>query len=85
MVTLLPFLGGGCVFGQGNRADTFLDKMQERFASCDADHDGYLTATETEDCMPRVAEHFAEFDADNDGKVSFDEISAYVRSRRGAS
>jgi Ca2+-binding EF-hand superfamily protein len=84
MVTLLPFLGG-CAVGQGKRMDSFLAKMQDRFASCDTDHDGYLTPTEAEDCMPRVAERFAEFDTDHDGKVSFDEISAYVRGRRGAS
>lgn len=81
----LPPLLSGCAFGQGKRVDTFLAKMQDRFASCDTDQDGYLTPTEAEDCMPRVAEHFAEIDTDGDGKVPFDEISAYVRSHRGAS
>lgn len=81
---LLPFLGG-CTFGQGKRVDAFLAKMQSRFDACDTDHDGYLTSAQAEGCMPRVAEHFAEIDADHDGKVSFDEISVYVRSRRSAS
>lgn len=81
-VMLLPLLGG-CAFGQGKQVDTFLAKMQDRFASCDTDTEpgGYLTPEEAEGCMPRVAEHFAEIDSNHDDKVSFDEISAYVRSR----
>lgn len=83
MIILVPLLDG-CTFGQGKRVDTFLARMQDRFASCDTDYDGYLTPTEADGCMPRVAEHFAEIDSNHDAKVSFDEISVHVRSRRDA-
>ena len=49
-------------------------EIQERFAKCDANHDGKLTRNEAKGCMPRIYDHFSRIDQENKGFVTVKEI-----------
>ena len=49
-------------------------EIQERFAKCDANHDGKLTRNEAKGCMPRIYDHFSRIDQENKGFVTAKEI-----------
>jgi Ca2+-binding EF-hand superfamily protein len=57
--------------------DASRDKeIAERFAKCDANHDGRLTKEEANGCMPRIYSHFSSIDSANKGYVTVAEIQA---------
>jgi len=51
-------------------------EIQERFAKCDANHDGKLTLNEAKGCMPRIYDHFSRIDSQGRGYVTVTEIQA---------
>ncbi len=51
-------------------------EIQERFATCDTNHDGKLTLNEAKGCMPRIYDHFSRIDQQNKGYVTVAEIEA---------
>lgn len=51
-------------------------EIAERFAKCDANKDGKLTADEAKGCMPRIYSHFSEIDSQSRGYVTIAEIQA---------
>jgi len=72
-----------CVSSE-SRAQKVADKVQQRFAAADLNHDGYLSRDEANQGMPRLAAHFDEIDSNHDGRLSGDEIRAYLRQRFGS-
>lgn len=58
------------------------EKLRERFAAADADHDGTLSRTEATAGMPRVAKHFDAIDTDHDGKLTLAEVAAFLKQAR---
>ena len=65
-----------------SRSERAAEKMKERFADADTDHDGLISRDEADKGMPRIAAHFGEIDANGDGKLAKDEIAAYLRDQR---
>jgi Ca2+-binding EF-hand superfamily protein len=59
------------------------EKMKERFATTDVDHDGKLTKDEATK-MPMVSKHFAAIDKDAKGYVTQDDIRAYAMQQAAA-
>ncbi|HZP65621.1 MAG TPA: EF-hand domain-containing protein [Rudaea sp.] len=59
-------------------------RLRERIAAADTDHDGYLSRDEAAKGMPKLAAHFDEIDTDHDGKLSTPEIAAYLKKLRAA-
>jgi len=59
-----------------------LDKLHDKFAAADTDHDGFLTRAEAQSGMPNIAAHFDEVDSDHDGKLSLAEVGAYFAKMR---
>ncbi|AJK48694.1 EF-hand domain-containing protein [Burkholderia plantarii] len=57
-------------------------KLEQRFAAADADHDGKLTLAEAQAGMPRLAAHFDEIDTARQGYVTLDQIEQFAASRR---
>ncbi|ALK32926.1 EF-hand domain-containing protein [Burkholderia plantarii] len=57
-------------------------KLEQRFAAADADHDGKLTLAEAQAGMPRLAAHFDEIDTAHQGYVTLDQIEQFAASRR---
>jgi hypothetical protein len=51
-------------------------EIAERFAKCDANHDGKLTREEAKGCMPRIYSHFGYIDSSNKGYLTVAEIQA---------
>ena len=51
-------------------------EIAERFAKCDANHDGKLSLAEAKGCMPRIYDHFSSIDTRNKGYVTVSEIQA---------
>jgi Ca2+-binding EF-hand superfamily protein len=51
-------------------------EIAERFAKCDANHDGKLSLAEAKGCMPRIYDHFSYIDTSNKGYVTVSEIQA---------
>ncbi|HJT99182.1 MAG TPA: EF-hand domain-containing protein [Rhodanobacteraceae bacterium] len=70
-----------CALG-ASRSERAAEKMKERFATADTDHDGLISRDEADKGMPRIAAHFGEIDANGDGKLAKDEIAAYLRDQR---
>lgn len=60
---------------QGGKAG---QKLEERFAAADKDHDGKLTKAEAEAGMPRLAKHFDEIDAQKTGSVTLEQVKQYM-------
>lgn len=56
--------------------------MLERLKAADANADGLLSRAEAA-ALPRLAERFDQLDANQDGQVSFDELHAGRRGKRG--
>lgn len=57
-------------------------KLDERFAAADKDHDGKLTKAEAEAGMPRLAKAFDKIDADHTGYVTLPQVVAYMAQMR---
>jgi Ca2+-binding EF-hand superfamily protein len=53
-------------------------KLEERFAAADTDHDGKLTKAEAQAGMPRLAKHFDEIDTQKTGSVTLDQVKQYA-------
>src|SRR5690242_19364864 len=70
--------------GSDARAQKIAQKVKDRFAAADTNHDGQLSQDEANQGMPRLAEHFAEIDTDSNGQLSTAEIVAYIQQRRGS-
>ena len=51
-------------------------EIAERFAKCDANHDGKLTKAEANGCMPRIYSHFDYIDSSKKGYLTVAEIQA---------
>ena len=51
-------------------------EIAERFAKCDANHDGKLTKAEANGCMPRIYSHFDYIDSSKKGYLTVPEIQA---------
>ena len=51
-------------------------EIAERFAKCDANHDGKLTKAEANGCMPRIYSHFDYIDFSKKGYLTVAEIQA---------
>jgi Ca2+-binding EF-hand superfamily protein len=51
-------------------------QIAERFAKCDANHDGKLTKAESNGCMPRIYSHFDYIDSSKKGYLTVAEIQA---------
>ncbi|ANI99519.1 hypothetical protein A8O14_05090 [Polynucleobacter wuianus] len=51
-------------------------EIAQRFAKCDANHDGKLTKAEAKGCMPRIYDHFSYIDSGNKGYLTVAEIQA---------
>jgi Ca2+-binding EF-hand superfamily protein len=51
-------------------------EIAERFAKCDANHDGKLTKAEANGCMPRIYSHFDYIDSSKKGYLTIAEIQA---------
>jgi len=59
------------------------ERVRERFATADADHDGRLSRTEAQS-MPFIARNFDAIDANHDGYVTKDELRDARMERRAA-
>jgi len=55
------------------------EKLREKFAAADTDHDGSLSRAEAAAGMPRLAKHFDEIDTDHDGKLTLAEVAAFLK------
>ncbi len=66
------------------RARQMAAKLQARFASADADHDGRLTRDEAKAGMPFVYKHFDEIDKAKAGSITIADIAAFARDQRAA-
>lgn len=66
------------------RARQMAAKLQERFASADANHDGRLTKDEAKAGMPFVYKHFDEIDKARAGSITMADIAAFARDQRAA-
>ncbi|MFM2029524.1 MAG: hypothetical protein RL517_715 [Pseudomonadota bacterium] len=51
-------------------------EIAQRFAKCDINKDGKLTAHEAKGCMPRVYSHFSYIDSEGRGYVTLAQIQA---------
>ena len=58
------------------------EKLREKFAAADTDHDGSLSRAEAAAGMPRLAKHFDAIDTDHDGKLTLAEIAAFLKQAR---
>jgi len=56
-------------------------KLEDRFAAADKDHDGKLTKAEAEAGMPRLAKHFDEVDTQKAGSVTLDQVKQYMAAQ----
>ncbi|MFX1681019.1 EF-hand domain-containing protein [Mitsuaria sp. CC2] len=56
-------------------------KLEDRFAAADKDHDGKLTKAEAEAGMPRLAKHFDEVDTQKTGSVTLDQVKQYAAAQ----
>ena len=56
-------------------------KLEDRFAAADTDHDGKLTKAEAQAGMPRLAKHFDEVDAQKTGSVTLDQVKQYMATQ----
>ena len=66
-----------CALSSIAHADSARDKeIAARFAKCDKNHDGKLTAEEAKGCMPRVYDHFSYIDSNGKGYVTVAQIQA---------
>lgn len=63
---------------QGGKA---AQKLEERFAAADKDHDGKLTKAEAEAGMPRLAKHFDEVDTQKTGSVTLEQVKQYMAAQ----
>jgi hypothetical protein len=63
--------------GSGNAGE----KLGQRFAQADINHDGRLSLAEAKAAMPMVAAHFDEIDTAHAGFVSADQIKTFMRAR----
>ncbi len=64
-----------------DRLKNMQDHAQERFTAADIDHDGMLTKAEAQKGMPFVAKHFDQIDTAKTGKVSFADITKFIRAK----
>jgi len=60
------------------------DKLREKFAAADTDHDGMLSRAEAAAGMPRLAKSFDAIDTDHDGRLSLAEVAAFLKQARAA-
>lgn len=51
-------------------------EIAQRFAKCDINKDGKLTAHEAKGCMPRIYSHFSYIDSEGRGYVTVAQIQA---------
>jgi Ca2+-binding EF-hand superfamily protein len=51
-------------------------EIAQRFAKCDINKDGKLTAQEAKGCMPRIYSHFSYIDSEGRGYVTVAQIQA---------
>jgi len=58
------------------------DKLREKFAAADTDHDGALSRAEAAAGMPRLAKRFDAIDTDHDGKLTLAEVAAFLKQAR---
>jgi len=58
------------------------EKLREKFAAADTDHDGSLSRAEAAAGMPRIAKRFDAIDTDRDGKLTLAEIATYLKQAR---
>lgn len=85
LLPALTLLSIACLaFADGVDRHSGGEKLREKFAAADTDHDGALSRAEAAAGMPRVAKHFDEIDANHDGKLSFAEIASYLAQARAA-
>ncbi|OWQ93987.1 calcium-binding protein [Roseateles aquatilis] len=56
-------------------------KLEERFAAADKDHDGKLTKAEAQAGMPRVAKHFDEIDTQKTGAVTLEQVKQFAAAQ----
>lgn len=70
--------------GESGRGKQMAAKLQERFASADANHDGRLTKDEAKAGMPFVYKHFDEIDKAKAGAITMADIAAFARDQRAA-
>lgn len=56
-------------------------KLEDRFAAADKDHDGKLTKAEAQAGMPRLAKHFDEVDTQKTGSVTLDQVKQYAAAQ----
>ncbi|HEY1394552.1 EF-hand domain-containing protein [Roseateles sp.] len=56
-------------------------KLEDRFAAADKDHDGKLTKAEAEAGMPRLAKHFDAVDTQKTGSVTLDQVKQYMATQ----
>lgn len=75
---LLAALAASSAFAQG----AGMQKLEARFESADADHDGKLTPAEAQAGMPRVAKNFDQIDAAHKGYVTLYDIEQYLAQHR---
>lgn len=82
---VLAMLSLSACAGMGeSRSQRIAEKAQQRFASADVNHDGYLSRDEAAQGTPRLGEHFDDIDSDRDGQLSKAEIIAYIKQRRAS-
>jgi uncharacterized low-complexity protein len=66
---------------QNGKAAQAVQKLEDRFAAADKDHDGKLTKAEAEAGMPRLAKHFDEVDTQKTGSVTLDQVKQYAAAQ----
>lgn len=69
--------------GQRMTPEQRAQRMAERFAAADTNHDGKLSLDEAKAGMPMVARHFDEIDSAHTGGVTLEQMNAYAQSHMG--
>ena len=57
-------------------------KIEQKFKTADANHDGKLTLEEAKTGMPRVAKNFDRIDVEKKGYITLEQLQAFVAQLR---